>query len=400
MGGNFLSGNITGGWGGLRDELVTSGISFQAAYLGQFSANPVGGESQGQSYRGDLAAGAFVDLQTAFDIDRTYFVTSLDFEQGTSSLSPEHVGNQFPVQLSSGDDKAFVRLVHLALGTQLLNNTVAVNGGRLLADEQYANLAQACNSLNQAICQSPIAAAQSISFPTYPFATWGANIEYKPGFAWYAKGGAFLVNSDMFDAKNGGVNFGLADGSGPLVIGELGYLYGKTPTVQTQGFDRGVRPIELVSTGTYKLGAYYDGEELSNLSTGDPQRHTWGIYAMGEQRIYGEASHSDDGLWTWLSLSYAPPDVNEVQFMVAGGLSYNGLIDGRPDDTMSFTFAHGQFSDRLEDQGGETLLEFGLRLQAIPSVYVEPNLQYIINPDGLGTIDNALVAGVAFGLNF
>ncbi len=399
FGGNLQASNVTGSWGGVRDKLVKRGISFQSAYLGQFSANPVGGESQGQSWRSDFAAGVFVDLDRLFDVHRTYFLASLDYEDGTPSLTPAHVGNQFPVQLATDNVNRFVRLVHLAAGTQLFDNTVAASAGRMITGEQYAYLAQACNSLNQAICSNPIAGARTATFLTYPDAGWGVNFEYKPSYSWYAKAGAYMVDSDLRDQTDGGVNFGIPDGAGPLVLGEIGYLTGKPNFVGT-GQGRGIDPSSVFVLGTYKAGIFYDGEELENLSSGELQRHTWGFYAMGEQRIYGERPHSDDGLWTWLALSYAPPDVNEVEFMVAGGVSYNGLLDSRPDDTLSFTFAHGQFSDRLDDQGAETLIEFGARIQALPSAYFEPNLQYIINPNGFADIDNALVAGFAIGFNF
>ncbi|MEO1199162.1 MAG: carbohydrate porin [Pseudomonadota bacterium] len=397
LGGEVEANNVTGSWGGWRDELVARGLALEAAYFGQFAANPIGGESQGASWRGGLALGAFADLDRLFDVERTYFTMSFTYNDGTSSLTPTHVGNEFPVQLSSATDNRYTRLVHLAVGTQLFDNTVALNGGRIVAGEQFANLAQACNSVNQAICGNPIVAPRNITFPTYPNAVWGMNFEYKPDFAWYAKTGAYAVESDLLDDTNGGTNFGLPDGAGPLVLAELGYLFGRTPA---RGPEGGLTPASLVSSGTYKVGAYYDGEQLTNLSTGDTQRHTWGVYAMGEQQLYRERTNSDDGVWAWLALSYAPPDVNRVQFMAAGGVSYNGLIDGRPDDTISLIVANGHFSDRLPDQSSETLIEADLRIQALPSVYIEPNLQYIINPDGRSTIDSALVTGIALGVNF
>ncbi len=393
--GNLGAKNITGSWGGLRDNLVRDGIDIKSAYLGQFAANPVGGESQGQSWRGNLSVDLFADLDRLFDIRRSYVTASLSYDSGTTSLTPSHIGNVYPVQLSTSFDKHSLRLVHLAFGTQLFDGTVAVNGGRVIAGEQFATLVSACNSLNQGICGNPIAGARDVTFPTYPNAVWGANLEYKPELSWYAKTGAYLVQRDLLSASNGGVDFGLPEGAGPLVLGEIGYRSGIQPIPAGSGPPSSVR-VE----GTYKIGAYYDGEALSNLSSGEMQRHTWGLYAMGEHHVYKEKKDKDEGLWAWMALSYAPPDVNQIEFMVAGGLSYKGLIDGRSKDALSFNFASGVFSDRLEDQGAETLLELDYRLHALPSVYLEPNLQYIINPDGRSSIDNALVAGIALGFNF
>ncbi len=99
-------------------------------------------------------------------------------------------------------------------------------------------------------------------------------------------------------------------------------------------------------------------------------------------------------------LSYAPPDVNQLQFMVAGGLSYQGLIPSRPDDSLSFIGAYGLFSDDLPGQDGETLLELNYRAQIAPWIYVQPDMQVIIDPDGRSDIDDALVLGFAFGVSF
>lgn len=396
LGGDPEAQNLTGGWGGLRDRLVAWGLSLQSAYLGQFAANPVGGVTQGgASWRGDLALAAYADLDRLFGLDRTYFAASMAYDDGTRSLTPAYVGNQFPVQLSTVSVDRLVRLVHLTAGTQIFDDTLELDFGRLITGDAFATLSQACNSLNQAICANPIAAVQDVSFPIYPNAVWGMGLQLRPERSWYALGGAFLVDDEIFDPTNGGVDFGAPPGSGPLVIGEVGYLAG------LQDYRPGAAtPDAFAVSGTYKLGAYYDGESLENLSTGAQQRHTWGLYAMGEHRLYREARDRDDGLWGWLAASYAPPDVNEVQFMIAGGLSYNGLLDSRPNDTLSFTFARGQYSGRLEDRNAETLLEVGYKAQLLPWTYVEPNVQYVIDPDGKSTIDDALVVGFALGVTF
>ena len=388
LGGNSQAQNVTGGWGGFRDDLVRDGLSFQLAYLGQFAANPIGGfQSGGESWRGDLAGGVFADLQRLFGWQRTYFVSTFSYQDGTASLTPDNVGNQFPVQLSSSDEDRALRLVLLAAGTQLFDNTAQITVGRLAAGDDFAALGQACNSLNQAICGNPVAAAQNISFSTYPDATWGARAEYKPGKDWYARAGAYLATPEIFDEDSFGVDFGVPGGSGALVLGELGYVADAAPD------DSG-------ASGTYKIGGYYDGETLTDLSSGTEERGTWGVYAMAEQHVYREDDTSNNGLWAWLALSYAPPYLNRIEFMAAGGLSYDGPFEGRPDDTVSVIFARGQFSDDLPGQDAETLIEVNYHFQVSPWLYLQPDFQYVIDPDGRSDIEDAAVFGVALGMQF
>lgn len=390
LSGNQAAPNITGSWGGVRDRLERRGIAFQATYLGQLAANPVGGAiSGGESWIGDWGLSTFVDLERLLDIEqRVYLAASVNLQTGNTGLSPAYVDNHFPVQISSSSSPGpHFNLVGLSLGMQILNNTTEIVGGRLLTGSDFATISQACSSLNQSICGNPIAGASSVNYPTYPNAVWGARIKVKPQDSWYAQAGAYLVYPDLGDPDAHGVEFGAPDGSGILAIGEAGYNIGK-------------RANRTGLPGTYKIGGYYDTEELTNLSTGAEQHDTWGVYAMGEQMLYSENSTYSSGLWGWLALSYAPPDVNEITFMAAGGLTYAGPLASRPDDSVSIVVATGVFSDRLTDQDVETIVELNYRAQIVPAVFVQPDVQYVINPNGKSSVDDALVIGFAIGATF
>jgi porin len=378
---------LTGSWGGARDRLAEQGVQLLAGYSEQFAANPVGGERRGSAWKGSLGTGLFLDLQRLIGWDRTYLTSSFSYETPGDNLSADDIGNQFPVQLSAGDDSDSTQLVHLAFGKQLFENSSELVLGRTITGEDFATLRLACTSLNQAICGNPIAASQSITFPTYPSAAWGGRFKVKPGERWYAQTGVYLVYPDLFDAGDHGVEFGAPSGSGVLALGEVGYLVGK------DGGQKGL-------PGQYKIGGYYDTERLTDLDSGKSARGTWGAYAMGQQMLYSENDRYDEGLSSFLSVSYAPPDVNQMQFMVAGGLSYQGLIPSRPDDSLSFIGAYGLFSDDLPGQDGETLLELNYRAQIAPWIYLQPDMQVIIDPDGRSDIDDALVLGFAFGVSF
>ncbi len=391
------TGAVTGSWGGYRDKLLERwGVSVTSAYLGQFSANPAGGVKQGASWRGDIGTAIFFDLERLVGWKRGYFTASFSYKHGTDTLSRVYIKNLFPVQLASGDDDGAARLVHLAFGQQLFDNNAEFVIGRIIAGEDFASLRLACTSLNQAICANPIAGAQSISFPVYPFATWGARFKLQPGKAWYAQAGAYIVNQNFRDPDFHGVKFSIPDGSGPLILGEFGYI---------TGIYRGKKGLP----GKYKFGGYYDGERLEELKTGDKVRGTWGIYAMGEQMLFSEGDGYIEGLSSFLALSFAPENRNKVTFMAAGGLSYKGLIPSRSGDALAFVAASGLFSNDLPRDTGqngellpkqdyELLLELNYRIQIAPWIFFEPDVQVIINPDGRSNIDDALVIGFALGV--
>ena len=395
LSGNFDTASaLTGSWGGLRDELVKKGLSFVGAYKGQPMANTSGGVDQGSSYLGNVHLGVYFDLQRLVDWKGGFFKISIDWKHGDGGLTPKYIQNEFPVQLSTGPNAT--RLVHLAFGQQLFDNNAELAFGRMVTGEDFATIRLTCTSLNQAICANPIAGNRSISFPTYPFAVWGARLKAQPGSKWYAQAGTYLVYPEFRDPDDHGTNFGAPDGSGLLTLGEYGRLMGS-------------RSGASGLPGTYKVGGYYSGERVTEQTTGDSVWGTWGIYGLAQQMFYAEDETHREGLTGWLALSYAPPDRNRIGFMAAGGLSYQGLVPNRPYDATSFITAYGKYSDDLQDrqvslghpvQSSEVLLELNHRLQMAPWIYVQPDVQYIIRPRGRSDIDNAFVVGFAVGFIF
>lgn len=388
--GDAQAENVFGSWGGLRDQLELQGVSFSLGYLGQLATNPYGGEIEGGASWVDTWSGAvYFDLNRLLDApEGMYFATSVVAFDGDESLSANYIGNVFPVQLSSSSDpEPEFYLVHLALGMQFFDNTTELVGGRIVAGDDFAILSLTCTSLNQAVCTNPIAGQIDINYPRYPVATWGARVKVKPGQRWYAQTGAYLVYPDLGDPDDHGVEFGIPDGAGVLTMAEAGFNVGKRASMPGL-------------PGTYKIGGYYDTEQLTRLDTGADQYDTWGVYVMGEQMLYAEDDSYKQGLWGWFALSYAPPDVNEITFMASGGLSYLGLFDNRPEDRLSFTATTGVFSEHLTGQSAETVLELNYRAQVLPALYVEPDVQYVFNPNGESDIDDALVLGFAISADF
>ncbi|MBM4270063.1 MAG: carbohydrate porin [Deltaproteobacteria bacterium] len=388
--------NLTGSWGGARDRLMEHGLAVSLAYFGQFSTNPIGGEHQGgTTWRGDMAAGIFVDLERVAGWHRTYFTATADWKAGTDSLTPAFIGNQLPVQLDNGDDGGATRLVNLALGKQLFDNTAEIVLGRVITGEEFATLRLACTSLNQGICGVPIAAAQSISFPTFPSAVWGGHFKVKPGTRWNAQVGSYLVFPEFRDPSFHGVNFSAPEGSGALTLGQVMYFTGGDETSHP------------TLPGRYILGGYWDGETVTDVETETPARGTGGVYLMGQQMLFAERPGSDVGLSAWLSLSWAAPNRNQVSNMAAGGLSYQGIVPSRPWDALSFIGAWAGYSADLRDgqrtrgepvQHGEVLLELNYRLQLAKSFWIQPDVQGIVQPKGRSDINDAIAIGFAVGV--
>ncbi len=388
--------NLTGSWGGARDRLMDRGIALSVAYFGQLAANPVGGLREGgTSWRGDLAGGVFADLERLAGWHRTYFTATADWQDGSRGLSSAYVGNQLPVQLDNADEGGAVRLVNLAVGRQIFGDDAEIVAGRVVTGEEFATLRLPCTSLNQGICGIPLAAAQSISFPTFPNAVWGGHFKLKPGSTWSAQAGSYLVFPEFRDAKFNGTNFSAPEGSGALSLAQIMYLTG------------GAGTGHATLPGRYILGGYFDSEQVTAVETQQPVHGTGGAYLLGEQMLFAERPGSDVGLSAWLALSWAPPNRNPVSHMAAGGLSYQGIVPSRPWDGLAFIAAWAGYSDDLRDgqrrrgeplQHGEVLLELNYRLSLARSFWIQPDVQGIIQPKGRSDVPDALAIGFAVGV--
>jgi porin len=126
--------------------------------------------------------------------------------------------------------------------------------------------------------------------------------------------------------------------------------------------------------------------------------------------VFQESPGSAQGLTLWSAFVLSPQqNIAKLPFQVNGGMAYQGLIPGRDDDQTVFGVVYGQFSDDYAAAnqaalGGyadyELVFEWGYRLQLSKFLYVQPNVQWVINPGGTYTIPNALVLGAQCSVTF
>jgi porin len=131
---------------------------------------------------------------------------------------------------------------------------------------------------------------------------------------------------------------------------------------------------------------------------------------VADQQIYREALKPKEtfrGLSAFTRWSLAPEDRNPVTFYFDAGLNYTGLLPGRDKDVLGVAFSYERLSPELRQSNGdpvpshhEHVLEATYLWNLNDHVSVQPDLQYIFNPGAVGTIPNAFVAGLRFGINF
>jgi porin len=392
---------------GLRGTLSEHGVTFSLTYIGEVLGNVSGGERRGAVYGGRLDGQLDVDLGRAAGWSGATFHTSF-FQIHGPGLSSRYLGNLLTV--SSIEAVPTTRLFELWLEQKLLDDKLSVRAGQLAADTEFVVSQYAALFVNSTFGWPGLLAADLPNGgPAYPLATPGIRVRWTPDETWSGMVGVFngapagMRATDPQRQDRDGLEFRLSDPA--LIMAEVGYSY-----------DAGTAQMPL--PGTAKLGAWgHLGrfDDLRFAQTGpdagapllaDPASSgiarrlpgNAGGYLVVDQLLYRAPGTKDGGLGTFVRVLGAPGDRNLLSFYVDGGLTYKGLIPGRPDDTVGVSVAYAQISGaaRAFDadlavfnpdvfqpvRKSEAVLEVTYQAQIAPGWTVQPDFQYIRRPAG------------------
>ena len=395
---------LTGGWGGHREKLMDKGIDIGIGYTAEPEWNPVGGEDQSATYVHNIGVSALFDFEKLMGIPNTTFLIQGSQRSG-NSLTEDAIGNAISVQQLYGGGQTY-RLVEMRISNDFYEDRLHFSYGRLSTTNDFMTSPYYCQFVTNGFCGQPTSPFFNMSngISAYPIAVWGAMTEFKPTQETYIKAG--IYEGDATD-DNHGVDFDFGD-NGVFMITELG-----------------LRPEEglLSLPARYSVGAYYHTGDFADVATdvngnnlfvsglpGREDSNQQGYYTIIEQGLYREEAGSDQGLTGIFTFVLSPElDKSDMPYFMNAGMVYKGLFNGRPNDQTAFGFYTAWFSkDKrdaqeaagIEGQKAETGIELNHQFQFTPYFYLRPDIQYIVNPNGLSSIDDALVLGCEIGVTF
>jgi porin len=396
--------NMLGDWGGLRSALARFGVVPTIAWVSDVQGNPIGGKQQALREFDNLAVELDIDLEKLMGAPGTKFHVGMSQRSGTS-LTDIDIGNTFNVaQVCCG---ATYRLVDVYLEQPFFDDRLNLRLGRLAAGDEFMTSPLYWLFVSRGINGNPAGIFKNVpGMSNYPVATWGARIRVQPAESVYAMAGAFNGDPTLGDNDKHGVDWTMR---GPLfAIAEIGYLL-------NQGKGASGLP------GNYKLGAYYNGGPFPQFLggvAGGPAPVTQGntgFYILADQMIYRGGGANPPSLTPFVSIIVAPNvAINTMPIFVDGGLVYRGLIPGRANDVAGFAVIYGTFSsdlrqsERLQRRAGvaaaiqdyELVLEWTYGIQVARWLAVQPDVQYVVRPNGSSAIPNALILGFQVSMNF
>ncbi|NQT33473.1 MAG: carbohydrate porin [Candidatus Omnitrophica bacterium] len=403
---------MTGNWFGLRDKLVEKGVEITSSYVFDVLGNTTGGDYQATRYDHSWGFDSNFDLEKILGLKGLQFHFSWIWRAG-QNLSMDAIKNQFNVTSIFGSEQ--FRIYGLYLDQTLFDGRLSIRGGRIATGDDFASSPIYWIYMNNAIDGNPISLPLNLPFITYPTATWGVRTILKPVHWFQYKFGIYNGDGRVGRMEAHGADFTLRLKRGVMYIQEFHFMPGQ------------VKESKWLP-GNYKLGMFYHSgrffDQYLDVNDGSYQvsgmgqkKHigNYGLYTHCDQMIYREEDDSDQGLTAFVVTTWAPANINKFPFFIDGGVFYKGLVPGRDDDIAAWGFAVGTWSKKLANsqrdnrdynsvqawpQGMEMMVEFTYKAMITKWLFIQPDAQIIVNPNGEGRYKNAFVVGTRVGVTF
>lgn len=384
-----------------RQWLSERGVTFGAVLTAEGHANVGGGIKRGALIDGKSEGLLGVDFEKLAGWQGLTFFANMFQTHGTGGVGRVLTGSLNTI--SNIEALPSTRLSEVWLEQKFWNGQFGVRAGQLTADGEFFNSQYFTQFLSS---DWPTIAKQNLPSggPAYPFSTPGVRIKFDPtpetsmllavfngDPAGPGPGAAELRNRH-------GLNFRVKDS--PFVIGEWQYRYNQAPD-------------STALAGGIRIGAWYhfgrfDDLRFDNtgLSLADPLssgiarqfRGNQSVYAVFDQQLYrppGGDANSGIAAFTRISAATSNRSIND--FYLEGGIIANGMVPGRPLDSMGAVFLYSHMSNRAREldrdqmrilQQPFPLRDYELSVElmyswvVVPGWTLQPNFQYIAHPGG------------------
>lgn len=405
---------LTGDWGGLRTRLANKGFAVEAVYTGEVFSNTVGGRHRASVYLDN------VDLLMTFDMQKllgwpgaTLFLYGLGNQGDDPS---ENIGDAQTVS----NIAAFStwKLYEAWVQQNLLKYQMSFLVGLYDLNSEFDALQSANLFINSSHGIDPTFSQAGVNGPSiFPFTTIGMRLKLAP-IRWLYVQSVVLNGIAGNPANPRGTQIVFGKNDGILSTTEIGYLI--RPVIQTEGSGRHRhRHIGRLATPEYEgkiaVGFWFYTAQFDALlqpqNAPRPQKldDNHGVYLTAEQTVFHEKDHADQGLTLFARVGFANSKINRFGSYTGAGAVYTGLIPGRDHDQIGFAVAGAHNGSQYKKAllaSGETVensewnFEWTYEAPLTPWLTVQPDIQYVINPDTNPAVKNALAVDIRLEISF
>ncbi|MEM8844165.1 MAG: carbohydrate porin [Pseudomonadota bacterium] len=370
--------NLTGNWGGTRDQLEKNGIDLEAVYTFEVFTNVSGGDTTSDSTN----VLGNIDLTATLDTEKlgwwkggTFFIYYENLH-GDENKTDDAVGGPLD-SVSSLVADSFSQFSAWWYQHEFASGKVRLKAGKDDANTEFMS-----SDTTGAFINAGFSSPANILYPTFPDPGLGFMGEFQV-VDWLSLS-AGIYGADLNGRSN--QDQGLFDGDHISLA-----QFNITPTAGDYA-------------GTYRFGGWYSTLETDEIvpdgETPKDYDNNYGLFVLFDQPIYVPKNDNGRRVDGFFELSWAPDDRNLVTNYFAFGTLVTGLIPSRPADQTGLAFSFAEASNNLSSEGitDEKVFELFYSANVNPWLAVQPDLQWILDPGGDG--DNAFVAGLRTTITF
>jgi len=398
---------LLGDPGGVRTDLHDAGIDLTGSLTSELAGNVQGGRRNDVTHVDQWMLAADLNLARIIGIKGGSFKATVIDRNGPSLNDTAGLNTLLnPQEVFGGGTRP--RIVEFYYQQQLLNDRVTLKVGRM--PESGDIFPFTCQFQNLTFCGT-VPGYITPNWYTWPVSQWGFSGHAKIGKQFEVQASIYQVNPTLGLPSNG-LNLGNpGDVTGHFAVGEIAWK----PTIND-------RP------GTYRVGVwrntgdfddvYLDRTRMPISVTGGAPRvlhQASSYYLMAQQQLTGNRGESGDtgrGLSAFANFVRSDDKVTYIESIVQAGLFWTGPLASRLHDEIGFGIARSTVNTRSAQRirqenallaagqaptpvpdNSEYAMELYYSLSITPAITTRPNIQYTIDPGGVGT-DSALVFGL------
>ena len=371
---------------------TSSAVDLSVVYTADVWSNVRGGTRRGARYLDNLDVTLVVDAERAFGWHgATLFAYGL-YNNGTR-FSEDLVGDAQGISNIETGVRA-ARLYEVWIEQRFASDRASLKFGLYDLNSEFDAIESAALFLNPSHGIGPDFSQSGRNGPSiFPTTSLALRGELKVTQNW-------LVRAAILDGEPGDPDrpkrtaIKLGKGDGALSVVELNYLDNDTKA----------------GVGYWRYTGRFENLRVTQPIAEPIERNgNDGFYILVERRLMREETDDPQGLAGWVRLGFANDTLNAVERYFGGGLTYTGPFAGRNKDQVGIAVGTVEFGDPFRrglllegDRVGarEVIVEATYRAPVTRWLTLQPDLQYVINPGGRPSQDNALILGLRAEFGF
>jgi porin len=389
---------LTGDWDGARDYLYHQGVDIGLTHKSDLLSDVAGGLKRGSEWEGNTEARISLDLDKMLGLDATtaylYYHSNLG-----AKFNRYYAGSYIGVDNDEVAENTG-QFFHAWIQKTFFNGDLSLKAGIYPIDSEFY-----VTDTSDVFIQPPygmaieFAQAGKNGPPIFPFATPMVRVKLaSPNKNFYAMGA--LTNGMPGNRNSHNGTQIIIDGS--LKVMEFGYTPQADEPVTESKED--VENFNKTAIGYWRFSSRFN--DLTDLdANGNPvRRSSQGAYFLTERSLYKESGHPAQGLSGFFRIGFASAAINQADWTSSTGLRYHGLIPGHDDDIAGIAVTVSHASDKFRGvhnaESRETDFELTYRAQIKPWLDLQPDLQFIMDPNMNPGVKDAWVLGLRTEVTF